>query len=68
MFRAAFMGEAPAGGQALADLSGREWLVLGALALLIVAGGVFPNLIFAPLRDSVEGLAAALSAGVAALP
>lgn len=68
MFRAAFMGEAPATAQPLADLTRREWLVLGALALLIVVGGLFPNLIFAPLSGSVDSLAAALSAGVAALP
>jgi NADH-quinone oxidoreductase subunit M len=66
MFRVAFMGDAAAASPPLADLNRREWLVIGALSLVIVVGGLFPNLIFAPLGSSVDGLAAALSAGVAA--
>jgi NADH-quinone oxidoreductase subunit M len=67
MFRVGFMGEASTGNERLPDLSRREWFALGALALLIVAGGLFPNLLFAPLSGTVEGLVASFSPAVAAL-
>jgi len=67
MFRASFMGEASTANEQLPDLSRRELAMLGALAVLIVAGGLFPNLVFAPLSGSVEGLVAGLPHAVAAV-
>lgn len=61
-FRIAFMGEAdPAHSQALPDLSGRERLLLGVLCAALVAFGLFPNLLLAPIGISVDALMAALA-------
>jgi NADH-quinone oxidoreductase subunit M len=55
MFRLGFMGDARAS-EGLADLSRREGLTLALIAIPIVAAGLFPNLIFAPLQGAVESL------------
>jgi NADH-quinone oxidoreductase subunit M len=67
-FRTSFMGEVSiSANEGMVDLSRRERLALGLLALLIVAGGLFPNLLFAPLRGTIDGLVAGIAPVVAAL-
>ena len=53
-------GPAPADRPALADLSGREWLILAPLALLTIFIGVHP----APLLKPLAGAVAAILGGV----
>lgn len=61
MFRSSFMGElSNSANQDLSDLSRRERIGLALLAAPIVLGGLFPNLIFAPLRGTVDGLVASI--------
>ncbi|NJM06929.1 hypothetical protein HC891_13260 [Candidatus Gracilibacteria bacterium] len=58
MFRIVFMGSLKSPGDAqLPDLNRREWITLGALALPLIALGLFPNLIFGVLAGSVDALA-----------
>ncbi|MBX0330588.1 NADH-quinone oxidoreductase subunit M [Oscillochloris sp. ZM17-4] len=65
MFRIGFMGEARDEG--LSDLSRREVIPLALLAVAIVAAGLFPSLLFAPLQGAVDGLVQHLGPATAAL-
>ncbi|NJN17709.1 MAG: NADH-quinone oxidoreductase subunit M [Oscillochloris sp.] len=69
IFHSTFMGEVEnAANLDMPDLNRREYLALGVLAAVVVLVGFFPNLIFAPLGGTVEGLIAGLTnSGVAAL-
>jgi NADH-quinone oxidoreductase subunit M len=51
-FRVGFMGEAQAAPSAA--LAPHERLALGALAVAVVAGGLFPNLLLGPISGSVD--------------
>lgn len=65
MFRIGFMGEADASD--LPGLSRREWLSLALLAALIVAAGLYPSPLFAPLQATVDGIVQHLAPAAAAL-
>jgi NADH-quinone oxidoreductase subunit M len=66
MFRVGFMGDAR-DSEGLRDLSRREGLSLGLLAVVMVAAGLFPSLLFAPLQGAVDGLVQQLGPVTAAL-
>ncbi len=66
MFRTGFLGEAREG-EGLRDLSRREALSLALLAVAMVAAGLFPSLLFAPLQGAVDGLVQHLAPAAAAL-
>ncbi|HMQ31558.1 MAG TPA: NADH-quinone oxidoreductase subunit M [Chloroflexaceae bacterium] len=67
-FRVAFMGEVEnSANLALPDLSRREGLLMGALATVVIAGGLFPNLLLGTVRGSVAGVAAYLEPVLAAV-
>ncbi|NTU78610.1 MAG: NADH-quinone oxidoreductase subunit M [Chloroflexales bacterium] len=67
-FRASFMGEVENSANLdLPDLTRRERLLMGGLAAAVIAGGLFPNLLLAPMRGTVEGMATYLEPAVAAL-
>ncbi|MEI7770749.1 MAG: NADH-quinone oxidoreductase subunit M [Chloroflexales bacterium] len=55
MFRVGFMGD-PRGTEGLPDLNRREGISLAILAVAIIAAGLFPSLLLAPLQGAVEGL------------
>jgi NADH-quinone oxidoreductase subunit M len=66
-FRVGFMGEVEnSANQGLPDLTRRERLVMGALAVVVVAGGLFPNLLLTPARGSIAGVVAYLEPVLAA--
>lgn len=57
LFRSSFMGTVDnLTNEDLPDLSRRERLTLGLLMVPIIAGGLFPNLLLAPLQGTVAGL------------
>jgi NADH-quinone oxidoreductase subunit M len=66
MFRIGFMGEAR-DGDGLRDLSRREGLSLALLAVAMLAAGLYPSPLFAPLQGAVDGLVQHLGPAMAAL-
>jgi NADH-quinone oxidoreductase subunit M len=66
MFRVGFMGEAREG-DAPGDLGRRELIGLALLAVLIVAAGLYPNPLLAPLQGTVDSLAQHLGPTAATL-
>jgi NADH-quinone oxidoreductase subunit M len=66
MFRVAFMGEPnDEEGAGLAELDSRELTIFVALLIPIVVIGLYPNLVFDPLRASVADFVNALNNAVA---
>ncbi len=53
MFRRAFEGDATSVNEGLRDIAGRELIILGVLAAVIVLVGLFPNLVFQPIQSSI---------------
>jgi NADH-quinone oxidoreductase subunit M len=66
MFRVGFMGDAR-GTEGLPDLNRREGVSLAILAIAIVAAGLFPSILFAPLQGTVDGLVQHFGPATAAL-
>jgi NADH-quinone oxidoreductase subunit M len=65
-FRAGFMGAVEnTANMELPDLNRRERFVLGALAAAVVIGGLFPNLLLAPIGGTVDGLIATIGPALA---
>jgi NADH-quinone oxidoreductase subunit M len=57
MFRVGFMGEVDSAANAeLPDLTRRERLIFAGLAVPVIALGLFPGVLFAPLQGTVAGL------------
>ncbi len=67
MFRLAFMGEVPPGAAGLPDLNGRERALLGALLVLALLIGLYPNLLLRPMQPTLEAITQQLSQGLANL-
>jgi NADH-quinone oxidoreductase subunit M len=65
VYRIVFMGSLRAPGQATGELSRAQLLTLGALVLVMVVIGFYPNLVLGPMQPTVEQLALALSAALA---
>lgn len=67
MFQLTFMGDVTKPENAeLRDITPREIALLGLLLVPIVAIGLYPNLLFAPMQPAVDGIAQAISAALAA--
>lgn len=67
IFRNCFMGDVTySANAALADLNGRERLAMALLAVPMILGGLFPNLLFAPVQGTVQGLIQYVGTTVAA--
>ncbi|WP_028460103.1 NuoM family protein [Chloroflexus sp. Y-396-1] len=67
VFRLAFMGEVRnTANFDLPDLQRRELMTLGGLALVIIALGLFPNLLLSGTSGSVQGLVEAITPAVQA--
>jgi NADH-quinone oxidoreductase subunit M len=64
-YRMMFMGGLRPAARPAGELTRAQLLPLGALVLLMVAIGLFPNLVLAPMQPTVEQLALALSAALA---
>ncbi|KPV54013.1 hypothetical protein SE17_06295 [Kouleothrix aurantiaca] len=68
MFRLTFMGDVTnPENAALADITPREIALLALLLVPIVAIGLYPNFMFAPMQPAVEQIAQQLTAVVAAV-
>ncbi|NTW02856.1 MAG: NADH-quinone oxidoreductase subunit M, partial [Oscillochloris sp.] len=65
MFRISFMGEVRDESK-LIDLNRREQISLAILAITIVAAGLYPNILFAPLQSTVDGIVQHLGPAIAA--
>jgi NADH-quinone oxidoreductase subunit M len=67
MFRHAFMGPLRSQYTTVGDLSRNQLLPLGVLFLAMLAIGLYPNIVFAPMQPAVEQLVVSLG-GLAAIP
>ena len=60
-WRVAFGVQKNADAAAMPDLSGREWVMLGSLAAVVLWMGVYPESFLAPMRQDIQTLNARMS-------
>jgi NADH-quinone oxidoreductase subunit M len=65
IYRLVFMGGLRTNERTVGELTRSQLLALGALVVLMVAIGLYPNLVLTPLQPTVEQLTSALSAALA---